>query len=263
MTGGWSDPIVAKSGANASVAPATVALPNASEAIDDERAGVTMRVAAVQTVSGGDVEANLAQAEPLIRRAAAEGARLVVLPEYFGIFGARATDKLAVREADGDGRQQAFLATARAGARDLAGGRHGADRERRSGACAQCVPCLRPRRAARCAIRQDPSVRVRARRGTLRRRQDDRARQRRRGDRAAVRPGRVVGVLRPALSRALPQHGNAGADPGTGGVYGDDGRRALASSACAPAPSRINATCSRRRRAESIPADGAPTATPC
>ena len=73
-------------------------------------AGVTMRVAAVQTVSGGDVEANLAQAEPLIRRAAAEGARLVVLPEYFGIFGARATDKLAVREADGDGRQQAFLA---------------------------------------------------------------------------------------------------------------------------------------------------------
>jgi len=72
--------------------------------------GTTMRVAAVQTVSGGDVEANLAQAEPLVRRAAAEGARLVVLPEYFGIFGARATDKLAVREADGDGRQQAFLA---------------------------------------------------------------------------------------------------------------------------------------------------------
>ena len=73
-------------------------------------AAAKMRVAAVQTVSGGDVEANLAQAEPLIRRAAAEGARLVVLPEYFGIFGARATDKLAVREADGDGRQQAFLA---------------------------------------------------------------------------------------------------------------------------------------------------------
>jgi nitrilase len=43
-------------------------------------AGTTMRVAAVQTVSGGDVDANLAQAEPLIRRAAAEGARLVVLP---------------------------------------------------------------------------------------------------------------------------------------------------------------------------------------
>ena len=69
-----------------------------------------LRVAAVQTVAGGDVEANLAQAEPLIGQAAAEGARLVVLPEYFGIFGARATDKLAVRETEGSGAQQAFLA---------------------------------------------------------------------------------------------------------------------------------------------------------
>ena len=69
-----------------------------------------MRVAAVQTVAGGDVAANLAQAEPLIGQAAAEGARLVVLPEYFGIFGARATDKLAVRETEGSGAQQAFLA---------------------------------------------------------------------------------------------------------------------------------------------------------
>jgi len=69
-----------------------------------------LRVAAVQLVSGGDVAANLAQAEPLVARAAAEGARLVVLPEYFGIFGARATDKLAVREKDGEGPQQAFLA---------------------------------------------------------------------------------------------------------------------------------------------------------
>jgi len=69
----------------------------------------SMRVAAVQTVSGGDVTANLAQVEPLVGAAAAEGARLVVLPEYFGIFGARATDKLAVREVDGEGPQQAFL----------------------------------------------------------------------------------------------------------------------------------------------------------
>jgi deaminated glutathione amidase len=67
------------------------------------------RVAAVQMVSGGDVAANLAQAEPLIAAAAQDGARLVVVPEYFGIFGARATDKLAVREHDGDGVQQSFL----------------------------------------------------------------------------------------------------------------------------------------------------------
>jgi predicted amidohydrolase len=69
-----------------------------------------LRVAAVQTVSGGDVGANLAQVEPLIGRAAAEGAGLVLLPEYFGIFGARATDKLAVQEREGEGPQQAFLA---------------------------------------------------------------------------------------------------------------------------------------------------------
>jgi nitrilase len=68
------------------------------------------RVAAVQTVSGGDVAANLAAAEPLVAAAAADGARLVVLPEYFGILGARATDKLAARERDGAGPQQAFLA---------------------------------------------------------------------------------------------------------------------------------------------------------
>jgi len=72
--------------------------------------GERLRVAAVQVVAGGDVEANLAQAEPLIGQAAARGARLVVLPEYFGIFGARATDKLAVRETEGSGAQQAFLA---------------------------------------------------------------------------------------------------------------------------------------------------------
>ena len=68
------------------------------------------RVAAVQTVSGGDVDANLAQAQPLVAAAAAEGARLVVLPEYFGILGTRATDKLAVRETAGVGKQQAWLA---------------------------------------------------------------------------------------------------------------------------------------------------------
>jgi nitrilase len=32
-----------------------------------------------------------------------------VLPEYFGILGAHATDKVAVREVDGEGPQQAFL----------------------------------------------------------------------------------------------------------------------------------------------------------
>jgi nitrilase len=68
------------------------------------------RVAAVQMVSGDNVAANLAAAAPLVAEAAAAGARLVVLPEYFGIFGARATDKVAVRETAGRGEQQGFLA---------------------------------------------------------------------------------------------------------------------------------------------------------
>ena len=68
------------------------------------------RVAAVQMVSGEDVDANLADAAPLIAAAVAQGAKLVVLPEYFGVFGAKATAKVIVREADGEGVQQAFLA---------------------------------------------------------------------------------------------------------------------------------------------------------
>jgi predicted amidohydrolase len=72
--------------------------------------GAPFPVAAVQTLSGGDVAANLAAIEPLIAEAAARGAKLVLLPEYFGIFGKRATDKVAARETDGEGVQQAFLA---------------------------------------------------------------------------------------------------------------------------------------------------------
>jgi predicted amidohydrolase len=68
-----------------------------------------MRVAAVQTIAGGDVADNLAQAGMLVAAAAAQGARLIVLPEYFGILGAHATDKLAAKEIDGRGRQQDFL----------------------------------------------------------------------------------------------------------------------------------------------------------
>lgn len=69
-------------------------------------------VAAVQMVSGGDVAANLAQAESLVAEAAGGGASLVLLPEYFGILGAHASDKVRLAERDGDGPQQAFLSRA-------------------------------------------------------------------------------------------------------------------------------------------------------
>jgi predicted amidohydrolase len=67
-------------------------------------------VAALQMVSGPDIEVNLQAAERLIGLAAEGGARLVVLPENFALMGTRETDKLAVREVEGDGPIQAFLA---------------------------------------------------------------------------------------------------------------------------------------------------------
>ena len=68
------------------------------------------RVAAIQMASGPHVAANLQEAARLIELAAATGARIVALPEYFGIMGMKDTDKVAARERDGDGPMQAFLA---------------------------------------------------------------------------------------------------------------------------------------------------------
>lgn len=68
------------------------------------------KVAAVQMASGPNVEANLNEARRLIAKAVEQGAKLVVLPEYFPIMGMNETDKLAVREQPGTGRIQKFLA---------------------------------------------------------------------------------------------------------------------------------------------------------
>jgi predicted amidohydrolase len=76
----------------------------------DRAALLPYKVGAVQMVSTPDVADNLAAAAELIAQAAAEGAKLVGLPEYFCIMGLRDTDKIAVRERDGDGRIQDFLA---------------------------------------------------------------------------------------------------------------------------------------------------------
>jgi predicted amidohydrolase len=68
------------------------------------------RVAAVQMASGPHVAANLQEAQRLIELAAATGARIVALPEYFAIMGMKDTDKVAARERDGVGPIQDFLA---------------------------------------------------------------------------------------------------------------------------------------------------------
>ncbi|GLU30686.1 carbon-nitrogen hydrolase [Trinickia caryophylli] len=61
-------------------------------------------------VSTPDRERNLDAAAQLVAEAAAAGAELVLLPEYFCFMGHKETDKLAVREAYGDGPIQRFLA---------------------------------------------------------------------------------------------------------------------------------------------------------
>lgn len=67
-------------------------------------------VAAIQTVTGISPEENLARAADLIAQAAGSGAELVLLPEYFCMMGRQETDKVAIRERDGDGPIQRFLA---------------------------------------------------------------------------------------------------------------------------------------------------------
>jgi predicted amidohydrolase len=76
----------------------------------DTSRSTTVRVAAVQMVSTPRVETNLQKAGELIAEAAATGAKLVALPEYFCLMGLHETDKVQAREPLGSGPIQAFLA---------------------------------------------------------------------------------------------------------------------------------------------------------
>jgi deaminated glutathione amidase len=73
-----------------------------------------VKVAAVQLNSGADVAANLAVADRLTRAAAADGAKLVVLPEKWTAMGSEDDLRAAAEALDG-----AALAWARATAREL------------------------------------------------------------------------------------------------------------------------------------------------
>ncbi len=70
-----------------------------------------VRVAAIQMASGPNVEANLQEAGRLIELAAKAGARLIALPEYFAIMGMKDTDKVKVREREGDGPIQRWMSS--------------------------------------------------------------------------------------------------------------------------------------------------------
>ena len=71
-----------------------------------------MKLAALQMISGPDVGPNLQTAGRLVAEAAAAGATLAALPEYFPLIGARDADRLAAREREGEGPIQDFLADA-------------------------------------------------------------------------------------------------------------------------------------------------------
>ena len=76
----------------------------------DPKLAPFVRIAGVQLASGANVGANLNEAKRLIAMAVAQGAKLVALPEYFAIMGMQERDKVNVREEEGKGPIQAFLA---------------------------------------------------------------------------------------------------------------------------------------------------------
>jgi nitrilase len=81
-----------------------------SAAATETAKGAGFRIAGIQMASGPNVTGNLEEAGRLIEMAVGMGARLVVLPEYFAIMGMTDTDKVRIREREGDGPIQRFLA---------------------------------------------------------------------------------------------------------------------------------------------------------
>ena len=71
-----------------------------------------MKIAAIQMVSSTRLQHNLERAGVLLAEAAAGGAELAVLPEYFCLLGQRDTDKLTIKESFGSGPIQDFLSNA-------------------------------------------------------------------------------------------------------------------------------------------------------
>lgn len=68
-----------------------------------------VKVAGIQMASGPNVSSNLTEAERLIAIAVEQGAKLIVLPEYFCMMGAKDIEKVSIRETVGDGPIQRFL----------------------------------------------------------------------------------------------------------------------------------------------------------
>lgn len=69
-----------------------------------------MKIAALQMISSPVPSENMATARRLMQEAAASGAKLLLLPEYWPLMGLQETDKVGIAEAAGRGVLQAFMA---------------------------------------------------------------------------------------------------------------------------------------------------------
>ncbi|SEP16127.1 carbon-nitrogen hydrolase family protein [Nitrosovibrio sp. Nv6] len=78
--------------------------PNTCQAPDG-----SIRVAAIQMSAGPNIPGNLEEAARLLAVAAAQGAKLAALPEYFCIMGMKDADRVAAREQVNSGPIQQFL----------------------------------------------------------------------------------------------------------------------------------------------------------
>ena len=67
------------------------------------------KVAAIQMTSGPNVQANLDEAAKLIEQAASQGAKLLVLPEFFSQMPMTDQERVGNAENPGDGKVQNFL----------------------------------------------------------------------------------------------------------------------------------------------------------
>lgn len=68
-----------------------------------------MKVAAIQMVSTPALYENLASAQRLMQEAVTDGAKLLLLPEYWPLMGMKDTDKLDIAEVAGAGHMQSFM----------------------------------------------------------------------------------------------------------------------------------------------------------
>jgi deaminated glutathione amidase len=80
-----------------------------------------MRVAAIQTTAGADRDANLSAAERLVDEAAAAGATLVVLPEYFSVAGTPEVLRAGAESLDGTTMSWVAATASRLGIHVVAG----------------------------------------------------------------------------------------------------------------------------------------------